>query len=153
MYLVSSAHFFINSLLRPTHDLNDSFYRIQEADVCYIFLAKFIWSQINTNSTHLSEWNRALGGLPHLYPTLEIAREVNINYPTYAASTFGKTFAISQDKNKNKEKKFQFWYVSGKAVERDLTKPLWILQDARRIKVSKLTVFPGLRFMRFIQMY
>ena len=32
--------------------------------------------------------------------------------------------------------KFRFVYLSGGAAERDQTKPLWFMQDYRRIRVS-----------------
>lgn len=66
--------------------------------------------------------------MPHKYPDLATAKKVNIDYPLSAAQAF-ITLPLSSGK------KFRFWYVSGKAVEPDMSKPLWILEDARKIKV------------------
>jgi len=87
------------------------------------------------NTKQLTTKHRALGGLPNKYPSLEIAKHVNIDYPVSGATTFANVLAPSLAAQ---NKKFRFWYVSGKAVERDLSKPLWVLQDARRIKVKYL---------------
>jgi hypothetical protein len=77
-----------------------------------------------------------LGGTPDKYDSLEIAKEVNIDYPYEAARTFTRALAPTSARL---GKRFQFWYVSGRATVRDQEKPLWLLADARRIKVLFLS--------------
>lgn len=56
------------------------------------------------------------------------AKEISIEYTLAAAKAFTPTSATE------KGKKFRFVYVSGAAAVRDQTKPLWLMQDFRRIR-------------------
>lgn len=66
---------------------------------------------------------RALGKA--IMPNSETARRVSLDYTLTAARLF-------QEKC---QKPFRFIYCSGAAVERDQTKPLWFMQEYRRIRV------------------
>ncbi|MCJ1462818.1 hypothetical protein MMC07_001421 [Pseudocyphellaria aurata] len=59
-------------------------------------------------------------------PDNDTARKISIEYTLAAAKAF--TPASST------EKKFRFVYLSGAASERDQTKPLWFMQEYRRIR-------------------
>ncbi|CAI7677528.1 unnamed protein product [Penicillium discolor] len=57
-------------------------------------------------------------------PDNEIARRVSLDYTLAAAQVFQETC----------QKPFRFIYCSGAAAERDQTKPLWFMQEYRRIR-------------------
>ncbi|OQD87520.1 hypothetical protein PENANT_c005G10105 [Penicillium antarcticum] len=57
-------------------------------------------------------------------PDNDTARRVSIDYTLTAARVFQDTC----------QKPFRFIYCSGAAAERDQTKPLWFMQDYRRIR-------------------
>jgi len=59
-------------------------------------------------------------------PDNDQARQVIIDYTLAAAQAFTPTSTT--------DKKFRFVYLSGAASERDQTKPLWFMQDYRRIR-------------------
>ncbi|MCJ1267560.1 hypothetical protein MMC22_007445 [Lobaria immixta] len=59
-------------------------------------------------------------------PDNDAARKVSIEYTLAAAKAFTPTSST--------EKKFRFVYVSGGGSERDQTKPLWFMQEYRRIR-------------------
>lgn len=52
--------------------------------------------------------------------------EVEIDYPLAFANAFAPTI----------EKPFRFIHCSGALIEKDQTKPLWFLEEGRRIKVN-----------------
>ncbi|CRL22497.1 NAD(P)-binding domain [Penicillium camemberti] len=54
----------------------------------------------------------------------DIARRVSLDYTLAAAQVFQETC----------QKPFRFIYCSGAAAERDQTKPLWFMQEYRRIR-------------------
>ncbi|KUI55976.1 Protein FMP52, mitochondrial [Cytospora mali] len=58
------------------------------------------------------------------------ARRISIDYTLAAAQAFTENAAAKGDR----ESKFRFIYVSGRAAERDQTKSLWFLRDYRRIR-------------------
>lgn len=62
-----------------------------------------------------------------LIPNNDIARQVSVDYTLAAAQLFQETC----------QKPFRFIYCSGAAAERDQTKPLWFMQEYRRIRVRK----------------
>ena len=66
----------------------------------------------------------------------DIARKVSIDYTLAAAKAFG-TSNITQQGD-GKVKKFRFVYCSGAAAEKDQTKPLWFMQNFRRIRVRSI---------------
>ncbi|KAH6716172.1 hypothetical protein BKA61DRAFT_602659 [Leptodontidium sp. MPI-SDFR-AT-0119] len=72
----------------------------------------------------------ALGGIPSRFPDLATARKVNIDYPLAAAKAFVETLAPGLGPGK----KFRFIYVSGHAVDRDLSKQHRFFNDAIHIK-------------------
>ena len=55
------------------------------------------------------------------------AKKVSIEYTLAAAKAFTPISVTN--------KKFRFVYLSGAAAERDQTKPLWFLQEYRRLRV------------------
>ncbi|KAJ5594104.1 uncharacterized protein N7459_000312 [Penicillium hispanicum] len=57
-------------------------------------------------------------------PDEETARRISIDYTLSAARLF----------QENCQKPFRFLYCSGAAAERDQTKPLWFMQEYRRIR-------------------
>ncbi|KAJ5762539.1 uncharacterized protein N7511_005921 [Penicillium nucicola] len=57
-------------------------------------------------------------------PDNDTARRVSLDYTLAAARVFEQTC----------QKPFRFIYCSGAAAERDQTKPLWFMQDYRRIR-------------------
>ncbi|KAJ6118697.1 hypothetical protein N7471_013317 [Penicillium samsonianum] len=57
-------------------------------------------------------------------PNNDIARQVSVDYTLAAAQVFQETC----------QKPFRFIYCSGAAAERDQTKPLWFMQEYRRIR-------------------
>jgi hypothetical protein len=67
-------------------------------------------------------------------PDNDTNRKVSIEYTLAAAKAFDQGAIMENDK----AKKFRFVYLSGGAVERDQTKPLWFMQDYRRIRVCLL---------------
>merc|ERR1712225_107369 len=77
---------------------------------------------------------RALGGIPSRFPDLATARKVNIDYAFVAAKVFVETLSPQL----GPDKKFRFLYVSGHAVDRDLSKQHRFFNDAVHIKVSLL---------------
>ncbi|KAH7317586.1 hypothetical protein BKA65DRAFT_465562 [Rhexocercosporidium sp. MPI-PUGE-AT-0058] len=72
----------------------------------------------------------ALGGIPSRFPDLATARMVNIDYPLAAAKAFTETVAPGLGEGK----KFRFLYVSGHAVDRDLSKQHRFFNDGIHIK-------------------
>ncbi|KAG4438935.1 hypothetical protein IFR05_005561 [Cadophora sp. M221] len=72
----------------------------------------------------------ALGGIPSRFPDLATARKVNIDYPLAAAKAFVETLAPGLGPGK----KFRFLYVSGHAVDRDLSKQHRFFNDAIHMK-------------------
>lgn len=75
---------------------------------------------------------RALGGIPSRFPDLATARKVNIDYAFVAAKAFAEILSPQVGQGK----KFRFLYVSGHAVDRDLSKQHRFFNDAIHIKVS-----------------
>lgn len=84
-------------------------------------------------------------------PNNEIARTVCLDYTMAGAKAFHEVMKRSyegsstpnddndsNDAHKTKKRKFRFVYLSGAAAERDQTKPLWFMQEYRRIRVSSL---------------
>ncbi|CAP97094.1 Pc21g21970 [Penicillium rubens Wisconsin 54-1255] len=74
-------------------------------------------------------------GKAHM-PDNDIARQVSLDYTLAAAQVFQETC----------QKPFRFVYCSGAAAERDQTKPLWFMQEYRRIRgqvENELLVFAG----------
>lgn len=76
-------------------------------------------------------------------PELDTARKVSIDYTLAAA----KAFAQDSAPGNGKAKKFRFIYCSGFVAERDQTKPLWFMQDYRRIRV-RFNHYPTCRYLR-----
>jgi len=72
----------------------------------------------------------ALGGIPSRFPDLATARKVNIDYAFVAAKVFVETLSPQL----GPDKKFRFLYVSGHAVDRDLSKQHRFFNDAIHIK-------------------
>lgn len=64
-------------------------------------------------------------------PDNDTARTVIIDYTLAAAEAFNQASILEG----GKPKKFRFVYCSGAAAERDQIKPLWFMQDYRRIRV------------------
>ncbi|KAL9097058.1 MAG: hypothetical protein Q9165_001022 [Trypethelium subeluteriae] len=62
-------------------------------------------------------------------PDSDMARKVSVDYTLAAVRAFDRANATA-----NNDKKLRFVYLSGAASERDQTKPLWFLQDYRRIR-------------------
>lgn len=91
--------------------------------------------------------SRALGGIPSRFPDLATARKVNIDYPLAAAKAFVETLAPGLGPGK----KFRFIYVSGHAVDRDLSKQHRFFNDAIHIKVC-LSFLPSfaLSFVQYL---
>lgn len=96
---------------------------IKGADAC-------IWY----SSSILDPWRinqltcrRTLGITPGKVSDDETTRRVSIGYTTAAARLF----------NESCQKPFRFVYCSGSGVEQDQTKPLWFLQNYRRIRVRR----------------
>ncbi|KAL2065726.1 hypothetical protein VTL71DRAFT_3396 [Oculimacula yallundae] len=71
----------------------------------------------------------ALGGIPSRFPDLATARKVNIDFPLAAAKAFAEKLARQLS-----AKIFRFVYVSGHAVDRDLSKQHRFFNDAIHIK-------------------
>ena len=65
-------------------------------------------------------------------PDNDTARRVSIEYTLAAARAFGQASAAEN----GVAKKFRFVYLSGSGSERNQTKPLWFMQDYRRIRVG-----------------
>ncbi|KAH7386189.1 hypothetical protein BKA64DRAFT_680342 [Cadophora sp. MPI-SDFR-AT-0126] len=72
----------------------------------------------------------ALGGIPSRFPDLATARKVNVDYALAAAKVFVETLSPQLSTGK----KFRFLYVSGHAVDRDLSKQHRFFNDAIHIK-------------------
>ncbi|PVH79345.1 hypothetical protein DL98DRAFT_492929 [Cadophora sp. DSE1049] len=72
----------------------------------------------------------ALGGIPSRFPDLATARKVNIDYALAAAKAFVGTLSPQISTGK----KFRFLYVSGHAVDRDLSKQHRFFNDAIHMK-------------------
>jgi len=68
-------------------------------------------------------------GKPRI-PDNDEARKISINYTLAAVKAFSRDFTLEDGKSE----KFHFVYLSGAAAERDQTKPLWFMQDYRRIR-------------------
>ena len=66
-------------------------------------------------------------------PDNDTARQVSVAYTLAAAKAFTPDPDPQDD---SPAKKFRFVYLSGAAAERDQTKPLWFMQDYRRIRVT-----------------
>ncbi|RFU26302.1 hypothetical protein B7463_g10032, partial [Scytalidium lignicola] len=64
-------------------------------------------------------------GKPHMQDNDE-ARRIIVDYTLAAVKVFNPSSAT--------KKKFHFIYLSGGASERDQTKPLWFMQDYRRVR-------------------
>ncbi|KAL9079234.1 MAG: hypothetical protein Q9157_001852 [Trypethelium eluteriae] len=58
-----------------------------------------------------------------------MARKVSVDYTLAAVKAFDQANTAADN-----EKKLRFVYLSGAASERDPMKPLWFLQDYRRIR-------------------
>ena len=65
------------------------------------------------------------------FPNPATARTVNVEYTLAAARFFAKTLTPALSSS---SKKFRFVYCSGWGTENDLEKPLWWMQDSRRVK-------------------
>lgn len=95
---------------------------IRDAEAC-------IWYESTAKSLHdailTSLLCRTLGKAR--MPDNEIARRVSLDYTLAAAQVFQETC----------QKPFRFIYCSGAAAERDQTKPLWFMQEYRRIRVRE----------------
>jgi hypothetical protein len=88
----------------------------------------------NTSEVITECQNRCLGGHAGKYPSLEIARKVNVDYTIAAANAWVNSFIPRL----SKATKFRFLYVSGIIVERDPDAKLSFLADTRKMKVSIL---------------
>lgn len=63
-------------------------------------------------------------------PDNETARRISLEYTLAAARVFEETCL----------KPFRFVYCSGAGAERDQTRPLWFMQNYRRIRVCELAL-------------
>ena len=86
--------------------------------------------------------NRSLGKASA--PDNDTARRVSVDYTLAAAKAF-----TPEDSNGGGT--FRFVYLSGAAAERDQTKPLWFMQDYRRIRVAFCTLPPHPRGARSLR--
>ncbi|MCJ1287719.1 hypothetical protein MMC26_007071 [Xylographa opegraphella] len=73
----------------------------------------------------------AIGGMNAKFSDAATARTVNVEYTLAAAHFFATAIAPALSST---GKKFRFVYCSGWGTENDLKKPLWWMQDSRRIK-------------------
>ncbi|MCJ1397428.1 hypothetical protein MMC11_000621 [Xylographa trunciseda] len=73
----------------------------------------------------------AIGGMNAKFSDPTTARTVNVEYTLAAAHFFAETLAPSLAPS---GKKFRFVYCSGWGTENDLEKPLWWMQNSRRVK-------------------
>ncbi|MCJ1384761.1 hypothetical protein MMC17_007879 [Xylographa soralifera] len=73
----------------------------------------------------------AIGGMNAKFPNPTIARTVNVEYTHAAAHFFATNVAPALSPT---GRKFRFVYCSGWRTENDLEKPLWWMQDSRRVK-------------------
>lgn len=64
-------------------------------------------------------------------PNNETTRKVSVDYTIAAARAFSSVLPNDNDETN----KFRFVYLSGGIAERDQMKPLWFLQEYRRIRV------------------
>jgi hypothetical protein len=62
---------------------------------------------------------------------LQSGREINVDYTMAAAEAFKKSLTPQLAEGK----KFRFVYVSGAMTSQDQEKPLWFMQEFRRIRV------------------
>lgn len=90
-----------------------------------------LWNELSKPSNIV----RAIGGPSTKFPSVEIARKVNVDYPDAAAQAFVRELASKLPPGD----KFRFCYVSGHFVERDLERGLWFFKDTRRMK-DRLTL-------------
>jgi len=81
--------------------------------------------------------HRALGSPPQKAPSPEEAKIVQAGYSLAAAEAFTASLAPAL---RSEGKPFRFEYLSGAFTERDPSKHLWFLQNARRIKVRDLGI-------------
>ncbi|MCJ1395431.1 hypothetical protein MMC18_008317 [Xylographa bjoerkii] len=73
----------------------------------------------------------AIGGMNAKFSDPKTAHTVNVEYTRAAAHFFAKTLVPAVSPS---GKKFRFVYCSGWGTENDLEKPLWWMQDSRRVK-------------------
>ncbi|MCJ1416545.1 hypothetical protein MMC32_002883 [Xylographa parallela] len=73
----------------------------------------------------------AIGGMNAKFSDPTTARTVNVEYTLAAAHFFATKVAPAMSQT---GKKFRFVYCSGWGTENDLKKPLWWMQDSRRVK-------------------
>ncbi|KAH6672001.1 hypothetical protein B0J14DRAFT_594908 [Halenospora varia] len=73
----------------------------------------------------------AQGGVPWKFPTVEIAKEVNITYPLTFCQAIVPFLASTLERQ---GKRFKMVYVSGYWSERDQGKKLRLFSDGRKIK-------------------
>lgn len=62
----------------------------------------------------------------------DVTKTICLDYTMAAARVLSHQRKVAADNSTN----FRFVYLSGGAVERDQDKPLWFMQDYRRIRVS-----------------
>lgn len=101
---------------------------IRDAEAC-------IWYESTAKSLHDAILTCLLCrtlGKAHM-PDNDIARRVSLDYTLAAAQVFQETC----------QKSFRFIYCSGAAAERDQAKPLWFMQEYRRIRVREHWLEPS----------
>lgn len=88
-----------------------------------------------TRASQANDHDRCLG----LISTDQaLARKVNLEYALAAANAFSTHLAPPLA---NQGKKFRFCYTSGMAAVKDQEKPLWVLQEGRRMRVCHVADF------------
>jgi len=73
-----------------------------------------------------------MGSPAHKNPDLEACRKIEIGYTGAAAEAFATSLAPGL---KDKGKPFRFVYLSGMLANRDTSKTMWFMHNARTIKV------------------
>ena len=90
-----------------------------------------IYHRSSARSSQLTYRHRAIGGMNAKFSDPTTARTVNVEYTLAAAHFFATKVAPAMSQT---GKKFRFVYCSGWGTENDLKKPLWWMQDSRRVK-------------------
>ena len=68
--------------------------------------------------------------------TYDANRAVNLEFPYSFQTSFSKVMH-----NRLGKRRFRYVYLSGRLVEQDQTKTLWLLPEARKIKVIHLLIY------------
>lgn len=72
-----------------------------------------------------------VGGIAWRFPSVEMARKLNVNLAVEAAIAFAKTLAPQLPEGK----KFRFVYCSGRFAEREFeAKSMWMFKESRSMK-------------------